>query len=103
MLEPAAAALSMVKPANQALWGAAMTNLASIEAEASQLVGRLPEPQRRTLQRALADVCETRWRELRGREPATPLARALWAIAPPPSCAASWKRPKRTVTHPPRR
>jgi hypothetical protein len=60
-----------------------MTNLSSIEAEASQLVGRLPEPQRRTLQQALADLCEAHWRELRGSEPAAPLARALWAVTPP--------------------
>jgi hypothetical protein len=60
-----------------------MTNLSSIEAEASQLVGRLPEPQRRGLQQALADLCESHWRELRGREPAMSLARALWAVTPP--------------------
>jgi len=60
-----------------------MTNLSSIEGEASRLVGRLPEPERRNLQQALADLCEDHWRELRGREPATPLARALWEITPP--------------------
>jgi hypothetical protein len=60
-----------------------MTSLAAIEAEASHLVGRLPEPERRALQQGLADVCETHWRELRGREPATPMARTLWASAPP--------------------
>lgn len=60
-----------------------MTNLSSMDAEAMQLVGRLPEPERRGLQQALADLCETRWRELRGKEPVAPLARALWAITPP--------------------
>jgi hypothetical protein len=60
-----------------------MTNLSSMAAEAMQLVGRLPEPERRSLQQALADLCEGHWRELRGREPVTPLARALWAITPP--------------------
>jgi len=60
-----------------------MTNLASIEAEAARLVGRLPEPQRRSLQEAVTTLCESHWRELRGREPAMPLARALWAVTPP--------------------
>lgn len=63
--------------------GLAMTSLAAIEAEASRLVGRLPEPQRRSLQQALADLCEAHWRELRGSEPAASLAHALWLIAPP--------------------
>lgn len=60
-----------------------MTNLSSMNAEAAQLVGRLPEPERRSLQQALADLCESHWRELRGPEPVAPMARALWAITPP--------------------
>lgn len=28
-------------------------------------------------------MCETRWHELRGREPETPLAHALWSLTPP--------------------
>lgn len=60
-----------------------MTSLSSMAAEAAQLVGRLPEPERQGLQQALTDLCEAHWRELRGREPVTPLARALWGIAPP--------------------
>lgn len=60
-----------------------MTSLASIEAEASKLVGRLPESRRRPLQEALVELCATHWQELRGAEPATPLAQGLWATVPP--------------------
>ena len=60
-----------------------MTSLASIEAEATLLVGRLSERRRRTLQHALVDLCVTHWHELRGPEPATPLAHGFWAATPP--------------------
>lgn len=60
-----------------------MTSLATIAEEARRLAGRLPEPRRHRLQQALVDLCARHWEELRGRAPTTPLARALWAIAPP--------------------
>ncbi len=60
-----------------------MPKLSLIEAEATRLLRRVPDAGRRTLQQALTELCETHWRELRGAEPATPLAHALWAAAPP--------------------
>lgn len=60
-----------------------MPKLALIESEAMRLVGRLPEPSRRAQQQALIDLCDAHWLELRGAEPAAPLAHALWSIAPP--------------------
>lgn len=60
-----------------------MPKLSLIVTEAELLIRRLPEPKRRALQQALADLCETRWRELRGPEPATTLAHALWSVTPP--------------------
>lgn len=51
-----------------------MPKLSLIVTEAERLIRRLPEPKRRALQQALADLCETRWRELSGPEPATTLA-----------------------------
>ncbi len=60
-----------------------MPKLSLIVTEAELLIGYLPEPKRRALQQVLADLCETRWRELRGPEPATVLAHALWSVTPP--------------------
>lgn len=60
-----------------------MPNLSLIATEAEQRIGRLPESKRRALQQALADLCEARWRELRGPEPAAALAHALWQVTPP--------------------
>jgi hypothetical protein len=60
-----------------------MPSLSQIESEAQRLVGRLPEPRRRTLEAALLELCETHWQTLRGPEPATPLAQALWSVMPP--------------------
>ena len=60
-----------------------MPKLSLIESEAARLVGRMPESKRRTLQQALIDLCEAHWLEIRGPEPATPLAHALWAVTPP--------------------
>jgi hypothetical protein len=57
--------------------------LSFVEAEARQLVGRFPEAKQRALQKALVELCEARWREIRGPEPATILAHKLWAAAPP--------------------
>lgn len=60
-----------------------MPKLSLIESEAARLVRRVPETSRRALQQALIDLCEAHWLELRGPEPATPLAHALWSVAPP--------------------
>lgn len=54
-----------------------------IETEAQRLVGRLPESQRRVLQDELIDRCEAHWHALRGPQPDTPLAQALWSVTPP--------------------
>jgi hypothetical protein len=60
-----------------------MTKLSFIEAEARRLAGKSPESIRRALQAALIELCEARWREIRGPEPATSLAHALWSAPPP--------------------
>lgn len=60
-----------------------MPKLSLIESEAARLVGRLPEARRRALQQALLDLCDAHWLDIRGPEPATPLAHALWSAAPP--------------------
>ena len=60
-----------------------MPSLSLIESEAQRLVGRLPEERCRALEAALIELCETHWAELRGPEPATPLAQALWSVTPP--------------------
>lgn len=60
-----------------------MPKLSLIEEQARRIARRSPEPWRRALQGALIDLCEARWREIRGPEPATALARALWAVRPP--------------------
>ncbi len=52
-------------------------------AEARQLVGKLPEAKQRALQLALVELCEARWREIRGPEPAAILAHELWSVVPP--------------------
>lgn len=62
-----------------------MTKLSSIAAEATRLVRRLSGARRLALQGSLAQLCEDHWRELRGPEPAAPLAHTLWANAPPPA------------------
>lgn len=60
-----------------------MPKLSLIESEAARLVGRMPETERRALQQALIDLCEAHWLEIRGPEPATSLAHALWSATPP--------------------
>lgn len=62
-----------------------MPKLSLIQSEAERLVGRMPEARRDSLQRALLDLCEVHWAEVRGPEPHTPLAHALWSLAPPPA------------------
>ena len=60
-----------------------MPSLTLIETEAQRLVGRIPERRRRPLQSALIELCENQWRELRGAEPQSMLAQAVWLVAPP--------------------
>ncbi len=60
-----------------------MPRLSFAAAEAHQLVGRFPEAKRRALQAELVELCEAHWREIRGPEPATALAHALWSSVPP--------------------
>lgn len=60
-----------------------MPKLSLIESEAARLVGRMPETRRRALQQALLELCDAHWLDIRGPEPATPLAHALWSVAPP--------------------
>lgn len=60
-----------------------MTKLSFMAAEAQRLTGRMAAPRRGALQDALLELCETRWHELRGVEPASPLAHALWSVTPP--------------------
>jgi hypothetical protein len=60
-----------------------MSKLSFIEAEARSRAGKLSGPRREALQHALVELCEEHWRELRGPEPPTPLAHALWSVPPP--------------------
>ncbi len=60
-----------------------MTSLTFIETEARELVKRLSVSRCCALQTALGDLCEAHWRALRGAQPVTPLAQALWSITPP--------------------
>lgn len=62
---------------------AAMSKLSQIAFEAERLVGRMQETRRLALQQELVDLCEARWLALRGPQPTTPLAYALWSITPP--------------------
>lgn len=60
-----------------------MPKLSLIQSEAARLLRRMPEASRHALQQALVDLCEAHWPEIRGPEPSTPLAHALWSVAPP--------------------
>ena len=59
-----------------------MPSLTLIQTEAQRLARRIPERRRRPLQVALAELCETRWRELQGPQPESLLAQALWEVTP---------------------
>jgi len=60
-----------------------MPALSFIAAQAESVVGHLPEARQSALAQALAGLCETRWHELRGPEPASMLDHALWSVTPP--------------------
>jgi len=59
-----------------------MTKLLIIDAEARRVLGRLPQPRMQALQTSLATLCEANWPKIRGPEPTTRLAKALWEIPP---------------------
>ena len=60
-----------------------MTSLSLIATEAQRQLKQVREARRHELQEALAELCEAHWQELRGAQPTTPLAQALWSITPP--------------------
>jgi hypothetical protein len=60
-----------------------MTKLSLIDDEARRLAGRFPEARRRALQGTLIELCEAHWQAIRGTEPSTSLAHALWSVTPP--------------------
>lgn len=60
-----------------------MPALSFVATQAESVVGRLPEARQSALTQALAGLCEIRWRELRGSEPDSMLAHALWSVTPP--------------------
>ncbi len=59
-----------------------MTKLWTIEAEARRVLGRLPEARIQALRASLVNLCEAHWPEMRGPEPPTRLAKALWNVPP---------------------
>lgn len=59
-----------------------MTKLSFIAIEARRHLGRIPEQELEVLQRTLIKLGENHWLDIRGPEPASGLARALWAVTP---------------------
>jgi len=59
-----------------------MTKLSFIESEARRRLGRIPEHELERLQQSLIKLCENHWSAIRGPEPHSGLARALWAVTP---------------------
>ncbi len=59
-----------------------MTKLSFIEIEARRHLARIPEWELEALQRTLIKLCENHWSVIRGPEPASGLARAMWAVRP---------------------
>lgn len=60
-----------------------MPKLSFVAAEAERLLGHMQESRRLALEQALTELCESHWHELRGHEPTTPLAHAMWSTTPP--------------------
>ncbi|MDD5412928.1 MAG: hypothetical protein PHF31_16240 [Methylobacter sp.] len=59
-----------------------MTKLSFIAIEARRHLGRIPEQGLEDLQRTLIKLCENHWSDIRGPEPSSGLARAMWAVTP---------------------
>lgn len=59
-----------------------MPSLTLIEGEAQRLLKRVEPDERQAMQAALVELCEAHWRQLRGPEPSTTLARSLWSVTP---------------------
>ena len=59
-----------------------MTKLSFIEIETRRHLGRIQEQELAALQRTLIKLCENHWSDIRGPEPASGLARALWSVTP---------------------
>ncbi len=59
-----------------------MPSLSLIATESQRLLKHVKEANRDALQEELADLCEVHWHELRGPQPTTPLALAMWSITP---------------------
>jgi hypothetical protein len=60
-----------------------MPSLSRIQTEAQRLIKRIPETKRRALQAELTELCESHWQDIRGPEPKTTLAQALWSTTAP--------------------
>lgn len=59
-----------------------LAKLSLAEVEARRLVRGLPEEWLLSRGESLRQLCEARWQELRGPEPSSSLARALWHVQP---------------------
>lgn len=59
-----------------------MTKLSFIESEARKHLGRISEQELENLQWTLIKLGEKHWANIRGPEPASGLARVLWAVEP---------------------
>ncbi len=59
-----------------------MTKLSSVESEARRRLGRFPKQKLEALQREIIELCEGHWSLIRGPEPVSGLARALWTVRP---------------------
>ena len=60
-----------------------MTKLSFLEAEARRVLRRIPPRRVARLQESLVVSCAARWAEMRGEQPAAPLARAVWEVCRP--------------------
>ncbi|MFA5925138.1 MAG: hypothetical protein WC856_28315 [Methylococcaceae bacterium] len=59
-----------------------MTKLSFIESEARRHLRRISEQDLEALQRTLIKLCENHWLDIRGPEPVSGLAHAMWAVTP---------------------
>jgi hypothetical protein len=59
-----------------------MTKLSFIESEARRHLRRISKQNLEPLQQTLIKLCENHWLDIRGPEPVSGLARAMWAVTP---------------------